>query len=309
MPIRQPLQPFLPKGAALSLLASLFVFLSAAAAPLQSQAAPTPATTVSASEPPAEAGAATLPAYLKQTLGGRAVQHKTLPFFKDPAAHAGRWQAIRQYFSHRFGIADAQQHVMQPQIIVLHSTESESENSAYQTFAYGSVKQYLGGVWTHFAIDARGQIVQYSPLNRISKGQAGVNDIALGIELVGSASVCGTSSCSRRGSIMQRYLAGNSAQLAAAADLVATLQQQAGIPGSRIFSHQEVASLKWRGEGTSPDYNWLKSQIKDRVYLGQVADQSPSGQLTRKYPPLDPYGRSDPGLDVMETLFQLLTSH
>lgn len=291
----------------------LSCLLLGAAWPLPASAAPeapVPVTAAHATGSPeraAENAGAALPAYLQQTLGGRAIQQKTLPFFKDPAAHAARWQAIKLYFAHRFGIQDAQQHVMQPQIIVLHSTESESENSAYQTFAHGSVKQYLGGVWTHFAIDAQGQIVQYSPLNRVSKGQAGVNDLALGIELVGTASVCGASSCSRRGSIMQRYLAGNSAQLAAAADLVATLQQQANIPAQRIFSHQEVASLKLL-QNKSADASWLIKQIKDRVYLGQVADQSPTGQLTRTYPPLAPYGRSDPGLDVMETLFQLLTS-
>jgi len=268
---------------------------------LPALATPSPAPIVQEKAP------APLPAYLTQTLGGRQVVHKTLPFFSAPTQHQSRWQAIKLYFAHRFGMPDAQQHVMQPQIIVLHSTESESENSAYQTFAHGSVKQYLGGVWTHFAIDARGQIVQYSPLDRISKGQAGVNDIALGIELVGTASVYQGGQRTRMGSILQRYQAGQSFQLEAAADLVSTLQQQAGIPVSRIFSHQEVASLKHL-QGDNPDYNWLKSQIRDRVYLGQVADQSPNGQLTRKYSYLAPYGRSDPGVDVMHTLQTLLKS-
>lgn len=287
-------------------IASLLLWLSATALPPKVLAVSEhPAAPAATAHPEPEP--VSLAAYLSQTLGGRQIQQKTLPFFKDPAAHTARWQAIRQYFAHRFGIKDAQHHIMHPQIIVLHSTESESENSVYQTFAHGSVKQYLGGVWTHFAIDARGQIVQYSPLNRVSKGQAGVNDIALGIELIGTASVCGPSICSRRGSIMRRYLAGNSAQLAAAADLVATLQQQAGISAQRIFSHQEVASLRLL-QDKSPDAHWLKNQIKDRVYLGQVADQSPTGQLTQKYPYLAPYGRSDPGVDVMAAIYQLLVS-
>jgi N-acetyl-anhydromuramyl-L-alanine amidase AmpD len=244
-------------------------------------------------------------AYLSTTRNQRPVIQKTLPFFQHPTQYTSRWQAIRLYFASRFGIEDAQVYELKPQMIVLHSTESESENSVYHTFAHGSIQQYLGGVWTHFAIDAQGKIVQYSPLNRISKGQAGVNDLAVGIELIGTASTYQSNKRQRLGSLAKRYENKQTAQLEAAADLVATLQAQFQIPAARIFSHQEIANIK-RLSGTNPDYNWLKSAIQDRVYLGQIPDLNAKGQPTRKYGVLEPYGRTDPGLDVMQHVFQLL---
>lgn len=242
---------------------------------------------------------------LVQTQQGRQVQQQLLPFFAKPEKYAARWRSIQTYFSSRFEIADPQNYAFTPQIIVLHSTESEGVAGVYQTFAHSSESRYLGGVWTHFLVDQQGKIIQYSPLNRLSKGQAGANDIAVGIEILGTASTYQGNKALKTGSIARRYAAGQRTQLEAVADLTASLQAQFSIPARKIYSHQELA-LIGKLSGSEPDYNWLKKNISDRVYLGQVADLLPNGKPDRKYGYLEPYGRSDPGLDVVATVKGLL---
>lgn len=242
---------------------------------------------------------------LLRTLHNRPVQAQLMPFFASPELYAQRWQAIQLYFGRRFGIDDPQHFEFRPQIIVLHSAESESAGGVYQTFAHGSESQYLGGVWSHFLVDHKGQIIQYSPLNRISKGQAGVNDLAVGIEILGSASRYRGPQRLQAGSIARRLEAGQSQQMAAVLDLVQSLQRLYGIPSTRIYSHQEVASIG-RLSGSDPDFDWLKGQIRDRVYLGEIPDLKPNGRPQRKYARLQPYGRSDPGPDLMHWVRQAL---
>jgi hypothetical protein len=235
--------------------------------------------------------------YLNTTIGGQNVTKKALPFFVSPEDHAPRWAAIDQYFMHRFGISSVLSHHFWPQAVILHSTEGESEASAFNTFANPS-DTYLGGVWTTFVIDAEGSIYQYSPLDKLSKGQAGVNDLALGIEIVGTASTYGGSQRLNPGSIAHRYESGNAKQIQAVTDLTQTLQHLLDIPTARVFSHEEVAHIQGLS-GQNPDYDWLKQNIRDQVYLGKKPLLNGSGNPTRTYGYLEPYGRTDPGADVM----------
>lgn len=236
--------------------------------------------------------------YLQSTVGGLVIKKKPLPLFASPDRYASRWKDIDLYFSNRFGITQAFSHHFLPQAIVLHSTESETETSVFNTFASHS-NTYLGGVWTTFAIDTDGHIYQYSPLNKLSKGQAGVNDLAIGIEIVGSASTYHGSQRTRKGSIAHRYEAGRTQQMQAVIDLTQTLQNILSIPTSRVFSHEEVAQIRTLS-GTNPDYDWLKQNIKDKVYLGEKALLNGAGKPTKTYGYLEPYGRTDPGADVMK---------
>lgn len=232
-----------------------------------------------------------------QDIEGAIIKKKELPFFLSPDKYKKRWKDINLYFKHRFGIVDAQSHMFWPKTIILHSTEGGSESSAYNTFAYGSSGRFLGGVWTHFAIDKDGVIYQYSPIDRISKGQAGLNDVGVGIEIIGFST-----SPSRPGTIISRYRKGNQKQLKATIALVKSLQEIFDVPSSRVYSHQEVASVKSnRGKGTV-DFDWLKSNIRDRVYLGEVPALNVNGLPGRKYGYLQPYGRTDPGIDVMQVV-------
>lgn len=235
--------------------------------------------------------------YVNSTLNGVNILKKPLPFFTSPEQHTARWVAIDQYFTHRFGISSALSHHFWPKAIVLHSTESESEAGVFNTFANSS-DTYLGGVWTPFLIDTDGTIYQYSPLDKLSKGQAGVNDLALGIEIVGTASTYGGSQRLNAGSIAQRYEAGNLQQIQAVRDLTRTLQQLLDIPTARVFSHEEVAHIQDLS-GENPDYDWLKQNIRDQVYLGKKPLLNSTGQPTKTYGYLEPYGRTDPGADVM----------
>lgn len=236
--------------------------------------------------------------YLKTTIGGQNVTQKPLPFFASPERHTSRWAAIDQYFAHRFGITSVLSHHFWPQAVILHSTESESEASVFNTFASNS-NAYLGGVWTTFVVDTNGSIYQYSPLDKLSKGQAGVNDLALGIEIVGTASAYHGTRRVRQGSIARRYASGNTQQIQAVTDLTQTLQQVLGIPNPRVFSHEEVAKIKHLS-GQNPDYDWLKQNIRDQVYLGKKPLLNGSGKPTKTYGYLEPYGRTDPGADVMK---------
>lgn len=236
--------------------------------------------------------------YLTTTQFGQQVTHKPLPFFANPEQHAARWRGIDQYFAHRFGIVGVMNYAFWPKAIVLHSTESESEASVYNTFAQ-SGSAYLGGVWTTFAVDTDGTVVQYSPLDRLSKGQAGVNDLAVGIEIVGSASRYQGGTRVQEGSIARRYEAGNTAQMQGVQDLVATLLSLCDIPAARVYSHEEVARIGALS-GQNPDFDWLKSQIQDAVYLGKKPLLNAQGQPLKTYGYLEPYGRSDPGADVMD---------
>lgn len=243
---------------------------------------------------------------LSQTQQGRAVVQKPLPFFKSPTQHMQRWQAINHYFAHRFGIDDVLNTPFRPRAVVLHSTESENEASVYRIFARDQ-SPYLGGVWTTFAVDRDGTIVQYSPLNRLSKGQAGVNDLAVGIEIVGHASRYQGERRLRAGSIARRYEHQQRAQIEAVIDLTQTLQRCFEIPTTRVFSHTEVASIQRRSGQSPVDYNWLKGNIRDAVYLGQKPLLNGAGHPVQTYAYLEPYGRSDPGLDVMQTVRSALT--
>lgn len=242
---------------------------------------------------------------LEKTLQNRSVQQKILPFFQTPEQYPQRWQSIRLYFKHRFGIPDALSHELRAKIIVLHTTETESEASVYQNFSQGSEKLYLGGVWTHFSVDSEGKIRQYSPLDRLSKGQAGVNDQAIGIEILGFASSYRGRQRIKTGSIVTRYAQGQKTQLEAVADLTTTLQHLYHIPQERIYAHQDIGNLKHL-TGQNPDYEGLKKSINDRVFLGEVPLLDHQGQPGQIYGYLQAYGRTDPGFDIMNIVKDLL---
>lgn len=250
--------------------------------------------------------------WLDQTRGGRKVIHKPIVLFARPEQSPVRVKGLQRAFRERFGWPDVWQTPFEPRAIIAHSTEGEDEAHAFAIFNRNTEAQYLGGVWTHFAVDPTGQIYQYGPLNRVSKGQAGLNDIAVGIEIVGTASLWSDSGAesgqqSRTGSIIQRWQNQDPRQLAATADLIQTLQQHYQIPLARVYSHEDLGKIRDR-KGIFPDYPWLRRQIRDRVYLNLEPVRDKDGQPERWYRFLEPYDRQDPGRDVMAVLYQQLQS-
>jgi hypothetical protein len=240
--------------------------------------------------------------WLATTQSGRKVLQKPIGLFRFPATHTFRREGLEIYFWHRHELPQVLSRPFTPRMLVLHSTEGAHESSAYAIFNRNTPQQYLGGVWTHFAIDPTGQIFQYGPLNRVSKGQAGVDDIAVGIEIVGHASRYDQAGQRiSTGSIAQRWEQGDTRQLKAVADLIKTLQDHFAIPQERIYAHEDIAHVRDRQE-EHPDFEWLRHHIRDKVYLGLVPDLGEGRKPTVNYGFLTPYDRTDPGRDIMAIL-------
>lgn len=246
-------------------------------------------------------------AWLAQTLGGRKIERHPIVLFRPPVAQSAfRRQGLRVYFQKRFGWADAWQIPFQPRTIILHSTEGENEAHAFAIFNRNTEQQYLGGVWTHFSVGPEGTIYQYGPLNRISKGQAGLDDLAVGIEMVGTASLWNQAGVqTRTGSIMARWQDQDQAQIRAVEDLVQTLRTQFGIPLNHIYSHEDLGHIRDR-RGLFPDYRWLRQRIRDRVYLSLEPTLNADFKPEHWYSFLEPYDRYDPGHDVMALIYRHL---
>ncbi len=245
--------------------------------------------------------------WLTRTSSGRTVIKRPIVLFRSPAQAQFRAKGIQRYFASRHGWPDALNQPFEPRSIIVHSTEGEAEIHAFSIFDRNTEAQYLGGIWTHFSVGPAGQIYQYGPLNRISKGQAGLDDLAVGIEIVGTASLWNKDDPNKyheqlhTGSIIQRWRQGNQAQLKAVADLIATLRAHYLIPASRVFSHEELGHIRDL-KGNYPDYTWLRNNIRDRVYLGIEATLNKDFEPEEWYGFLEPYDRQDPGRDVMKVI-------
>lgn len=243
--------------------------------------------------------------WLATTRGGRRISARPIVIFRDPSASAFRRRGVDFSFVQRFGWCCATTRDTEPQALIVHSTEGESESHAFAIFDRNTGDQYLGGIWTHFAVGPAGEIYQYGPLNRISKGQAGFDDQGVGIEIVGSASLWEQEQQVKTGSIMQRYQAGDTRQFLAVVDLLQTLQNHYAIPTQRIYSHEELGHIRDL-RGLSPDYQWLREHIRDGVYLSKVPTVDEHGAARDHYDFLEPYDRQDPGRDLMALLRQRL---
>lgn len=247
--------------------------------------------------------------WLTETREGRKPIKKPIVLFQAPEQAGVRRQGVQHSFQHRFGWKNAWTAAFQPRVIIVHSTEGDNEAHAYQIFNRNAQDQYQGGVWTHFSVDPEGQIYQYGPLNRISKGQAGLDNLAVGIEIIGNASLWDEKhKQTKTGSIISRWQQGDSAQLQAVQDLITTLQSQYQIPLKHVYSHEDLGHIGTR-RNSFPDYHWLRLQIRDRVYLNLVPTLDQDLQAKRWYAFLEPYDRYDPGHDVMQVLYQQLSKH
>lgn len=243
--------------------------------------------------------------WLNTTLSGKKVIAKPIVIFREPEKAAFRRAGVNYSFEYRFNSCCMMETDTEPQAIIVHSTEGEAESHAFSIFDRNTNDAYLGGIWTHFAVDPAGDIYQYGPLNRISKGQAGFDDIAVGIEIVGNASLWNGDQQIKTGSIITRYAQRNTAQLEAVIDLIRTLQGHYRIPSRRIYSHEELGHIRDL-YGMDPDYQWLREHVRDGVYLGRVPTVDAKGYPRTHYDFLQPYDRHDPGKDVMGLLRQSL---
>jgi N-acetyl-anhydromuramyl-L-alanine amidase AmpD len=120
---------------------------------------------------------------------------------------------------------------LSPSMIVLHFTESDTASSARNTFANDSVNLgELPGTCAHFIVAQNGDVWQIVPTSIRCRHAIGLNDKAIGIEMV--QRTYGNSS-----SWADRQILNRPAQIGAVLALVRSLQREYGINTSNIIGH------------------------------------------------------------------------
>jgi N-acetylmuramoyl-L-alanine amidase len=100
---------------------------------------------------------------------------------------AKRKAETAQYAERHYGVPTW---VLRPKVIVEHFTANESFTGTWNTFAADTPDPELGqlpGTCAHFVIDRDGTIYQLVPLNVMCRHTVGLNDVAIGIEHVGTS--------------------------------------------------------------------------------------------------------------------------
>jgi beta-N-acetylhexosaminidase len=179
------------------------------------------------------------------------INQDPIPFGKKRVAET-RSYAVRHYGLPRAKLVD-------PKVVVIHFTGSESYASAYSTFAADVPDpelHELPGVCAHFVIDKQGTIHQLVDLKWICRHTVGLNWTAIGIEHVGISDL----------EILQ-----NQRQLDASLRLVRWLQSRYAIKTKDVIGHNESLSSPYHRERvkrlrhqTHGDFNHAHMQIYRR---------------------------------------------
>jgi beta-N-acetylhexosaminidase len=190
---------------------------------------------------------------------------RPIPFGPDRQAEMAAY-AMRHY-----GIDSWR--LVAPRVIVEHFTAGSSFDSAWNTFAANVPDPGLGelpGVCSHFLIDTDGTIAQVVPLNVMCRHTVGLNDVAIGIEMVGTSDA---------------QILANPKQLGAALALTAWLVQRFHIQLRNVIGHNESLTspyhherlAAWRCQ-THMDWNHADMQTF-RSHLAAIlrADHVPIG--------------------------------
>jgi N-acetylmuramoyl-L-alanine amidase len=124
--------------------------------------------------------------------------------------------------------------LVDPQVIVEHFTASSTIEPVFNSFANDA--PHLGerpGTCAHFVIDTDGTIYQLVALDLMCRHTVGLNDTAIGIEMVGMS---------------DRDILGNPPQLAAALDLTVWLMQKFRIELRNVIGHNESLTSPFHHE-------------------------------------------------------------
>jgi len=185
---------------------------------------------------------------LTQALSSIGVKQDHIPFGPDRVL-----QTI-DYDQRHYNYNSAELH---PTIIVLHFTVSSTYSSAYNTFASNTpapgpagTAPETPGTCAHFVVDKDGTIYQLVPLNRVCRHAIGLNNQAIGIEMVEETSA---------DNILNRP-----AQITAVTKLVKVLQQAYGIDDVNVIGHamaNDAPTFKDL-EGWKNDHgDWTSTQV------------------------------------------------
>jgi hypothetical protein len=149
---------------------------------------------------------------------------------QDPIPYsASRRAQMAEYARRHYGVSSS---ALQPKLIVLHFTASGAGSYPGVHATFSSNAPNLGelpGVCAHFVVDQDGTIYQLVPLNVMCRHTIGVNDRALGIEMVQEG---GSSSHWADQQILHRP-----AQIRSVLRLVRWLQHRYGISTSNVIGH------------------------------------------------------------------------
>ena len=196
--------------------------------------APTP--TKTASPPAAAPPTAAPPAAGSSSL--RVVQ-APIPY------SATRQQEMAAYSLRHYGTASWQ---LTPTMIVLHYTAGGTWSSTRAVFAADTVNMgELPGTCAHYVVDKDGTVYQLVPTSVRCRHTIGLNDQAIGIEMVQEGGSSATWA--------DQQILGRPAQVGAALALVRSLQSQFGISTANVIGHATANAapqfhdrLGWRND-------------------------------------------------------------
>ena len=151
--------------------------------------------------------------------------------------------------------------VLHPKVIVEHYTANESFSATWNAFAADVPDPELGelpGTCAHFVVDRDGTIYQLVPLNVMCRHTVGLNDVAFGIEHVGTSDA---------------EVLHDAAQLRASLLLTRWLMARFHISLANVIGHNESLSSPYHkelyrpwahqthGDWTRPDMNVYRAKL------------------------------------------------
>ena len=151
--------------------------------------------------------------------------------------------------------------VLHPKVIVEHYTANESFSATWNAFAADVPDPELGelpGTCAHFVVDRDGTIYQLVPLNVMCRHTVGLNDVAIGIEHVGTSDA---------------EVLHDAAQLRASLLLTRWLMARFHISLANVIGHNESLSSPYHkelyrpwahqthGDWTRPDMNVYRAKL------------------------------------------------
>jgi N-acetylmuramoyl-L-alanine amidase len=143
-----------------------------------------------------------------------------------------RKREMLAYAEEHYGVSTYR--LMHPKVVVEHFTATETFAPVFETFA--ADRPDLGelpGTCAHYVLDADGTIYQLVPLTLMCRHTVGLNDTAIGIEMVGTSD----------GEILARH-----EQLSAALRLTLWLMRRYGIELRNVIGHNESLNSPFHTE-------------------------------------------------------------
>jgi N-acetyl-anhydromuramyl-L-alanine amidase AmpD len=166
---------------------------------------------------------------------------------------ATRQQEMAAYSLRHYGTASWQ---LTPTMIVLHYTAGGTWTGARATFAADTVNMgELPGTCSHYLVDKDGTVYQLVPTSMRCRHTVGLNDQAIGVEMVQEGSPSA-----------DRQILDRAAQVGAALALVRRLQAQFGIPTANVIGHAMANAAPqfhdlrgWRNDHT----DWAAADVAE----------------------------------------------